>query len=136
MRALFLALPLGLAVCGNPQPFDPEIEVSLEEPFALRVAQSAEVATTGLRIRFDGVRDDSRCAVDVTCVWAGNARVQLTVDVDDEVEQLELNTTLDPQDVDVNGFSVALQRLQPENRSGVTIEPDDYVATLQVTRAP
>lgn len=136
MRALFLALPLGLAVCGNPQPFDPEIEVSLDEPFALRVAQSAEVATTGLRIRFDGVGEDSRCPVDVTCVWAGNARVRLTVDADGAVEQLELNTGLDPRVAQVHGSAVALEGLQPENRTGVTIAPDDYVATLRVTRTP
>lgn len=33
----------------------------------------------GLDVRFDGIEADSRCAADVQCIWAGEARAQLTV---------------------------------------------------------
>ena len=136
MRLLLLALSLGLAVCGNPQPFDPEIHVPLDEPFALRVGQSAELSGTRLRIRFEQVRDDSRCPTDVVCVWGGNARMRLTVDADGEVETVELNTGLDPQQAQVDGFVIAVVALQPDPRTTITIEPRDYVVSLRVTREP
>lgn len=133
MRTLFIALTLGLAVCGNPQPFEPEIEVPLDEPFVLRIGQSAEVSGTDLRLRFDEVREDSRCPTDVVCVWGGNARLTLTVDADGEVDAHELNTALDPRSATADGFVIAVEALQPETRTTRTIDPDDYIATLRVT---
>ena len=118
MRTLFVTLTLGLAVCGNPQPFEPEIEVPLDQPFVLRVGQSAEVAGTELRLRFDDVREDSRCPADVVCVWGGNARLRLTVDADGEVDALELNTALDPRSATADGFVISVEALQPEARTG------------------
>lgn len=136
MRILLLVLTLGLAVCGNPQPFDPEIDVPLDAPFSLKVGQSAAVSGTRLRIRFEHARDDSRCPTDVVCVWGGNARVRLSVDVDGEVEPLDLNTGLDPRAAPVDGLVVSLEALQPEARTAIDIAPDDYVVTLRVTPAP
>jgi hypothetical protein len=136
MRTLFIGLALGLAVCGNPQPFDPEIEVPLGEPFALRVDQSAEVSGTGLRFRFDGVREDSRCPTDVVCVWGGNARIRLTVDADGEIQGLELNTALDPRSATVDGFRIAVEALQPDASTATVIDPGDYIVAVLVTREP
>jgi hypothetical protein len=136
MRILLLAATLGLAVCGNPQPFDPEIEVPLDAAFSLRVNQSAEISGTRLRVRFEDVRDDSRCPTDVVCVWGGNARARLAIDVDGELEPLELNTGLEPRSARVDGFTVVLEALQPEARTAVEISPEDYVVTLRVTPAP
>jgi hypothetical protein len=136
MRTVFVALALGLAVCGNPQPFEPEIEVPLDQTFVLRVGQSAAVSGTELRLRFEEVREDSRCPTDVVCVWGGNARLRFTVDADGEVDPLELNTALDPRSATAGGFVIAVEGVQPETRTTVTIDPDEYIATLRVTREP
>ena len=45
--------------------------------FKLRAGQQVTVKGTKLRIRLIAVENDSRCPSDVTCVWAGNAAVQL-----------------------------------------------------------
>lgn len=136
MRLLIVGLLLGLVACGNPQPFAPEIQVPLDQPFALRVGQSAELSGTRLRLRFEQVREDSRCPADVVCVWGGNARMRLTIDADGEVGSLELNTGLDPREVETNGFVVSAEGLQPEPRTSVAIEPTDYVVSLRVSRVP
>ena len=47
--------------------------------FALAPGQTAEVKRSGTRVTFRQVREDSRCPVDVTCVWAGDATVEVVI---------------------------------------------------------
>jgi hypothetical protein len=47
--------------------------------FTLAPGQAAEVKRTGTRIAFREVREDSRCPVDVTCVWAGDAKIEVVI---------------------------------------------------------
>jgi len=47
--------------------------------FSLPLGQTATLRGSSARITFAQVREDSRCPVDVTCVWAGDAKIELTV---------------------------------------------------------
>ena len=47
--------------------------------FALAPGQTAEVKRAETRITFRQVRQDSRCPVDVKCVWEGNAEVEVVI---------------------------------------------------------
>lgn len=47
--------------------------------FSLVPGQSALVKGTDTRITFKQVREDSRCPVDVTCVWEGDARIEIVI---------------------------------------------------------
>lgn len=47
--------------------------------FSLPVGKTATVNGTSVRITFNRVTDDSRCPVDVQCVWAGDAKIELTI---------------------------------------------------------
>lgn len=135
LRSILLFPALVLAYCGQPQPFEPRIPVPLDESFLLRVQQSAMVSGTPLRIYFAGIQEDSRCATDVVCVWAGNARVRLEVERErDSTEVVDLNTGLDPRSIEIPGYGIALEEVQPETRSGSSIQPADYVIRLRVTR--
>lgn len=137
MRSLFLISTLAFAVCGQPQPFEPEIPVSLDESFVLRVDQAATVAGTPLRIAFQQVLQDSRCPSDVVCVWAGNARVRLAVTLQGDGEAaVDLNTGLDPRSSSVPGYEITLEEVQPETTTTSSIPPADYLARLRVTQAP
>jgi hypothetical protein len=137
MRVTLLLPILGLSVCSNPQPLDPQIEVPLGEPFVLRIGQAAEVAGTPLHVRFDEVREDSRCPADVACVWAGNARVRLRVDVEsDEAVSLDLNTGLDPRALSLAEYRIALEALEPAPASTASIPDGQYLARLRVTSEP
>lgn len=134
MRALFLLATLGIGLCGQPRPFDPEIEVPLGDPFVLRIEQSATIAGTPLRLEFEEVLEDSRCPADVTCVWQGNARLRLAASVrGEEPVQVELNTGLEPRAATAHGFEIALEQVQPTPASARSIAASDYLATLRVT---
>jgi hypothetical protein len=47
--------------------------------FALTPGTTATVSGEDTQITFRGVVSDSRCPVDVTCVWAGDASIELTI---------------------------------------------------------
>ena len=47
--------------------------------FTLAPGQTAEVKRADTRITFREVREDSRCPVDVTCVWEGDAKVEVVI---------------------------------------------------------
>ena len=56
-------------------------EAQLDQPFTLFVRERAQLGN--LQIRFIGVPEDSRCPLDVECVWAGNAKIVLGVSLKD-----------------------------------------------------
>ena len=47
--------------------------------FALAPGQTAEIKRSDTRITFRQVREDSRCPTDVTCVWEGDAKVEVVI---------------------------------------------------------
>ncbi len=118
-----------------PDPSPPETtrEVSLDQEFPLRAAESVRIAGTDLRVTFDRVTEDSRCPVNVNCVWAGNAVVRLDARMGQATRPLELHTTTaDKRQAAVDGYRIELIRLTPTRAADTTITPDQYIATVIV----
>ena len=107
----------------------------LGEEFDLRVSETAYIADTRLSIRADSVPEDSRCPENAVCVWAGNARVSLTLRDGTNTAAADLNTTLEPHAVTRWGYSVRLVDVRPNTRAGERIAAETYVIRLVVTRA-
>ncbi len=139
MRKTGITLLLTTLACASPShPGDPGnvsqgVLVQSGREFDISVGQEVQVQGTGMTIRFNGVSDDSRCAIDVQCVWAGNAIVRLTLTAPGTAgTDAALNTTLDPKSASFAGYSVRLTGLKPAPRSGTAIAASSYVATLEV----
>ncbi|MDH4350586.1 MAG: hypothetical protein OEW56_05520 [Gemmatimonadota bacterium] len=97
------------------------------------MAPGAEVAVGILRLSFLEVSSDSRCPVDVVCIWQGNAAVEIAVGLGEGPSHPKtLNTSEGMPAVDFNGFRVTLLDLQPAPRAGVAIPPEDYRARFRV----
>jgi hypothetical protein len=111
-------------------------EFSLDEPFTLFVRQKAQVAE--LQIQFLGVSQDSRCPVDVECVWAGNAQITLRVSLKDSTEEtvITINSYTEPTAAVYEGFRIEFVDLRPVPRSDRPINPAEYRVTLKVSRVP
>jgi hypothetical protein len=102
-----------------------EVEVKIGE----------RVSVEGLKISFERVAEDSRCPQDVTCVWAGNAKVVLKLSkTGRRAAQATLNTGLEPKHKLYYGYDVKLVSLSPSRMKGEKIKRGDYVATVVVTR--
>ena len=102
----------------------------------LRSGQSVLLAREGLLITFTGVTGDSRCPIGAMCVWAGDAGSRLVIrPKSSEASACTLHTTLDPKFVSGDGVTVRLKQLNPYPRLGGSIDPADYVSTLEITRS-
>jgi hypothetical protein len=130
-----MALLIGTAVllgCGSggtaaERPGGPEVSVSGRE-FTMKPGQSVRLEKTTLRLTLVAVPEDSRCHPTVVCVWAGNARLDFTLND----TPFALNTTLPSDHTVVQGYQftlVGLSQRPPGDTNGA-----DYLATIRVTR--
>ena len=138
-RLSVVAIPFALAACTSPVTISgdgPRVVTSRAEvgrAFDLRVGEEAAIAETGVRVRFDSVRQDSRCPTGVQCVWSGDAEVALRITTAGRPADLVLHTNVDPRAANAAGHLVRLEGLRPHPAEGATIPPGEYVATLIVT---
>lgn len=107
----------------------------LGEEFDLRLNETAYIADSRLSIRADSVPEDSRCPENAVCVWAGNARVSLTLRDGTNTAAADLNSTLEPHAVIRWAYTVRLVDVRPNPRAGERIPAETYVIRLVVTRA-
>jgi len=111
------------------------VEVQLGSIFQLSIGQTATLPMERLSIRFTGVVEDSRCPVDVQCVWAGNAKVTLDVSQTGKARQtITLNSNLEPREVAYEGFRIRFEGLVPQPRSNPPIRREDYRLRLSVSK--
>lgn len=109
------------------------VVVSLAQTFTLSPGAAAELPEAGLVLRFDRVPEDSRCPVDVDCVWEGNAIVLLNLRIGEApAEPVELRTTLQPRGAVAGSFRIELVSLEPLPVSDRPVDPSSYRATLRV----
>ena len=104
------------------------------QSLSIRAGETKAVGTTGVTVTFLAVNEESRCATNVVCVWAGNGSVALTLSSGyGSTKDVELNTTTEPRQTVFSGLRIALASLDPYP-TGDPIDPDDYVANLLVER--
>ena len=138
-RSTLLAISLAVAACTSPVTISgdgPRVATSRAEvgqAFDLRVGEEATVGETGVRIRFDGVSQDSRCPTGVQCVWSGDAEVALRITTAAGPTNLVLHTNVDPRTANAGGHLIRLEGLRPYPAEGASIPRGEYIATLIVT---
>ncbi len=111
--------------------------VALGQSFEMRVAETVHVSGESLTVRFDAVPEDSRCPTGVQCVWAGNARVAVTLAKTGQPSaSLSLNTNLEPRSGSYLDYTIELLGLAPYPSSkGGAISQSQYRATFVVRKA-
>jgi hypothetical protein len=112
------------------------VTAELGREFELKIGQTARLNTTGLSLTLRAIPEDSRCPIDVVCVWQGNAKVVLDAQVgeDGPTTEVTLNTGVPSSEARVSGLLVRLVSVSPAPRSSVQIRPDAYAAVLVVSR--
>ena len=111
------------------------MEATLDQPFTLKVGQTASIPAGKITAKFVAVSEDSRCPKGEQCITAGNARIVLEVAVGSNApERVELNLGRGSSEAVVSGLEVTLLDLQPYPVSGRPIRPEDYLASLSLHR--
>lgn len=111
-----------------------------DEPFELKIGESANVGSDGLTVEFVEVVEGSRCPSDVTCVWAGRALVMVIVSSPGDVLGFgagEIILEAGKKDAEENrvigdgdSYQLTLLELAPDPVSTVKLTSQDYTATL------
>jgi len=135
-RMMAGALLLVLTACGSPAEPDlvPDTAVvPASTDMTLKMGEELPVGGSVVKIVFARVVEDSRCPIDVVCVWQGNAVAELGIRMGmGPTFPLQVNTTLEPRSVEWNGIRITLLELQPAPRASVPTRPEDYSVKIRV----
>ena len=134
MRTAYVLIAALAAACssGGSTPTGTGSPSPSGESFAVAVGGSRVVPGTDVTVAFLRVEEDSRCALGVLCVWAGNGRIALRLSQGVATREVELNTTVLPRETEFAGLRIELQALEPYPVHAQPTDPDDYVATFEV----
>ncbi|HEX6629414.1 MAG TPA: hypothetical protein VF105_15800 [Gemmatimonadaceae bacterium] len=101
--------------------------------FSLALGKTATVNGTGFRITFNRVTEDSRCPVDVTCVWAGDAKIELIVSRTTAPADYRIVSLTPPSNESTAGeLKIRFVSLAPAPRQSEPGSSRAYVAQLVV----
>jgi len=137
IRAHSLALALGATVAGlaGCATVDTAVVAEPGSEFALPLGKTASLNGSGVRITFKQVTDDSRCPVDVQCVWAGDARIELTISRSGSPDDAKILSITPPNNETTSGdLRIRFTGLSPAPRQADAGKQRAYVAQLVVTR--
>jgi len=112
------------------------IDTNLDSEFVLQVNQSAEIKSEDITVTFLNVTSDSRCPSDVTCIWQGQAGIELGVQKGEEVSTVNLSIGGDssPEESIFDSYLIQLVDLSPYPISTKNIQPEDYTAAIKITK--
>ena len=101
--------------------------------FTLAPGETAAVRGTDARLTFKRVTEDSRCPVDVTCVWAGDAKIEVTISRNGAADDTRtLSITPPNHEVTVGNLRIRFVSLAPVPRQADANVPRKYRAEFVV----
>jgi hypothetical protein len=138
--AAWLVLALATAACASTAapagslPGAPTPVSASQQSVELRVGGSVQVEGTRVTLTFATVADDSRCPVGVSCVWEGDAAIELRAEADGEKPETVRLHTSDrfPREARVHGVTVTLERLEPQPTADGPVAPAAYRVALRL----
>jgi len=135
IRVIVLMPALILGSCGGGDGEQGPVPTSaLGEEYQIGFGETARVGS--LALEFTTLAEESRCPLNATCVWAGNARILVTATLGRSTQVLELNTYPGYQvRATFEGYLVELRRLQPDIPWSPRGPLTEYTATVFVDRA-
>jgi len=133
MRASIAAAAILAAIVGC-APVEMAIVAEPGVEFSLSVGQTAVLNGGGPRITFRQVSEDSRCPTDVTCVWAGDAKIEITISRNGSDDTKVVSLTPPNNETSSGDVRIRFVGLAPVPRQADADKPKAYVAQLVVSR--
>ena len=116
----------------NRNPLDFQLGQSFELPFGA----TGNCTCGGLSIVFADVLEDSRCTTSVVCIWEGQARVQLKVQIADGLNTIELIRRVGREELGrdtLDNFVFELLEVSPYPVTPNPIDKQDYRIEFKVS---
>ncbi len=110
-------------------------KTSMNGEMTLKINEQTTDETSGITVKFVELVEDSRCPEGVNCIWAGNAKVKISVSKNGANGQtIELNTNLQPRSVVYEGLTITLSDVTPHPKNNIKINRSEIAATLNITK--
>jgi len=133
MKLLFSILVLTLALGGFALAANAQDNENQE--IKVRVGKQKKASCSKLNVKFVSVIEDSRCAEGTTCVWAGNAKIKITIqEGETPAETFEINTETGARGATYGRFAIYLTELTPTPKANRRINRNAYTATFSIKR--
>lgn len=85
-----------------------------------------------ITISFVGVNSDSRCPIDVICVWAGDAEIVMNIKKQNLEKNFILHSFLYPRTIVFEQYQIELKNVFPQRKSNVQLQQSDYFIELNI----
>ena len=113
--------------------------VPLNKDFNIKIGKTVEIENENVTIYFESVPMDSRCPEGVLCFWSGEAQVILRIDkpgYPEVTDTLSLYEALvgTKRITSYQVYSIEFKALEPHPIFNIDLNPDEYAATLFVTK--
>jgi hypothetical protein len=141
MKKFFVPILLSAALlfaCDKKDDNNPK-SIQLGEAFTLKINETAELDSDGMKITLLDITEDSRCPTGVSCIWEGRVVAEFKVEKDGEM--LIKSATDNPQDLSdgtiSNGFeafghTVTMEEVTPYPVGTEPIDKADYKVKIVV----
>ncbi|MDD5082298.1 MAG: hypothetical protein PHU08_02875 [Dehalococcoidales bacterium] len=133
LLALLAAIALALPGCTDTTG---QVQAPLGQEFSLSIGQTAAITGERLKIEFQELVEDSRCARGVVCIWQGRVSCLVRIISDYSPTSLLLmqpGLTGQPNTQTFQNYRLAF-RVEPYPEAGKEILPDEYHLLLTITR--
>jgi len=108
----------------------PAVTELLSGDLVLKVGQNKSLGN--FNITLDGILSDSRCPVDVQCIWAGNVNSKITLSYNGQILTREISSDQGP--IDFEGFKISIKSVSPEINSKNQIKSEDYILVFHIEK--
>jgi hypothetical protein len=131
---LLLSLTLGSGCQGG----TPETGVKLGQEFNLKADQTVSITGEDLKIKFAEFVGDSRCPINVVCIWQGEVTVRIEINIGGVTY---IKTLVKPgsgseyMTTDFGNYEIQFD-VQPYPEAGKEISKQDYYLKLIVNKKP
>jgi hypothetical protein len=133
--SVFTLVTLSFFSCVTDSNLIPENSINLKKDDSttahLKYNESLKV-NDEFSISFVGVNNDSRCPIDVICVWAGDAEIVLKIRKQNFEKNFILHSYLYPRTIVIDNYEIELKNVLPERKSRVKLEQSDYSIDLKI----
>jgi hypothetical protein len=113
------------------------VQAKLNTAITLAFNQIASVEDEKILIEFADLTEDSRCPVNVTCVWEGQVTVALNISIDGaESGSISLTSRAGHEKLaiaDIEGYSIRLEKVEPPKTLD-EIDFSEYIITVIISK--
>lgn len=129
-----LAAALFFFACNNKLKIQTS-SFNLNESFQMKMLETAKITNGNLQITFTGLPEDSRCPEDANCIWEGQVRLFIDAVIPEKKESIEFKiekSRVGKVSRNFADYTILVEDVQPQNKSGAMIAKEDYTITLKV----